>query len=358
MYIYFNKLLNYELYMDPITQGLLGAGLATSFAKKDKLKTAAICGALGGMAPDLDVLIRSANDPLLFIEYHRHFTHSLAFVPFGGLLVAAFLYLFFKNKTSFKYVYIFTTLGLLTHGLLDSCTSYGTRLLWPFSDFRVAWNIISIIDPIYTITLLIFLVLCLFRKSPLLMRVGLTLSFFYLAFGFIKHEQVKSFMTDVATKRGHKIERILLNPTIGNNILWRSVYQSGDNYYVDAVYMPTLASPIIQEGVRLKVIDEDAIFPELGTTSVQREDIRRFSYFSQGYIYLHPYHDNMIADLRYGTLPYDDRSLWGIEIDISNPEQHVAFGNLRNINDRHYDEFWLMLNGKFKQKEIDENSDN
>lgn len=334
--------------MDPLTQGLLGASLASSFAKKSKLKVAAICGALGGMAPDLDILIHSASDPLLFIEYHRHFTHSLAFVPFGGLIVAAFLYLFFKNKASFKSVYIFTTLGMVTHGVLDACTSYGTSLLWPFSDFRGAWNIVSIIDPIFTATLLVFLVLCLYQKSKVLMRVGLGLSLCYLAFGFIKHEQVNLFMAEVASGRGHEVKRILLKPTIGNNILWRSVYQSGENYYVDAVYMPTFASSVIQEGVRLKVIDEETIFSDLGADSVQREDIRRFSYFSQGYIYLHPDHENMIADLRYGTLPYDDKSLWGIKVNVRTPDKHVIFKNLRNIGDGHYDEFWLMLNGKFK----------
>jgi inner membrane protein len=248
--------------MDPLTQGLLGAGLAVSFAKKDKLKVAAICGALGGMAPDLDVLIRSSEDPLLFIEYHRHFTHSLAFIPFGGLMVAAFLYLFFKKGNSFKDIYIFTTLGLATHGLLDACTSYGTRLYWPFSDFRESWNIVAIIDPIYTITLLVFLVLSLIRKSTLLMRVGFVLSLCYLAFGLIKYNQVKNFITNIAQYRGHTIERILLHPTIGNNILWRSVYRYSGNYYVDAVYMPALATPIIQEGVRVKVIDKETVFPE------------------------------------------------------------------------------------------------
>jgi hypothetical protein len=58
----------------------------------------------------------------------------------------------------------------------------------------------------------------------------------------------------------------------------------------------------------------------------------------------------MIADLRYGTLPYDDKSLWGIKVDINNKDRHVVFKNLRNISDKHYDEFWLMLNGTFKQK--------
>lgn len=344
--------------MDPLTQGLLGAGLASCFAKKDKLKVAAICGAFGGMAPDLDILIRSANDPLLFVEYHRHFTHSLAFIPLGGLIVATFLYVFFKNRASFKNICVFTTLGLATHGLLDACTSYGTRLFWPFSDIRVSWNIISIIDPIFTLTLLIFLLLCIVRKARPLMQAGLGLALCYLAFGFIKHEQVKSFIMETAESRGHKVERILLNPTIGNNILWRSVYRSGGHYYVDAVYMPAFAPPIIQEGVTIKVIDKETIFPELSGDSVQREDIRRFSYFSQDYIYIHPDNQNMIADLRYGTLPYDDRSLWGIEIDVQHPDNHVIFNNLRNISDKHYDEFWLMLNGKLRQRANDENAYN
>ena len=52
--------------------------------------------------------------------------------------------------------------------------------------------------------------------------------------------------------------------------------------------------------------------------SIQRNDILRFSYFSQDYIYLHPDYNNLIADLRYGTLPYDNKSLWGIEIDEKN----------------------------------------
>ena len=65
--------------MDPCTQGLLGTVFASSFAKKDKLKFAAICGGIGGLAPDLDVLIRSSSDPLLFLEFHRHIFPFLLF---------------------------------------------------------------------------------------------------------------------------------------------------------------------------------------------------------------------------------------------------------------------------------------
>ena len=43
----------------------------------------------------------------------------------------------------------FSTLGILTHGFLDACTSYGTSLFWPFSSTRVSWNVISIVDPFF-----------------------------------------------------------------------------------------------------------------------------------------------------------------------------------------------------------------
>ena len=84
--------------MDPVSQGLLGTALSGSFARKKEIRFASFCGFIGGIAPDIDILIRSDSNPLLFIEYHRHFTHSLAFVPFGGLIVSFFLYLIFLKK--------------------------------------------------------------------------------------------------------------------------------------------------------------------------------------------------------------------------------------------------------------------
>jgi inner membrane protein len=330
--------------MDPLTQGLLGAGLAQSFAKKPRLRLAAICGALGGMAPDLDVLIRSASDPLLTVEYHRHFTHSLAFVPIGGLIVTMALWLLFlRKKHSFKSIYIPTTLGFATHALLDACTSYGTRLWWPFDNERVAWNIVSIVDPIFTGILLAFVIASIWRKSAKTMIIGMCLAMLYLGYGYYKHQQVAETVNELAQQRGHAVERMNLNPTIGNNILWRSVYQSGDNYYIDAVRVGALSEPQIKVGGTVPVLDINAEFPNLGSRSLQMSDIERFKYFSQGYIYIHPEKTNVIADLRYGTLPYDTMSLWGIEVDMQKQDEHVKWIVLRNFEQSHYDEFWDML---------------
>ena len=84
--------------MDPVTQGALGAALPQSVSsrwtarRKVHLALAGLLGMAGGMAADLDILIASDTDPLLFLTYHRQFTHSLIFIPFGGFLVALVLH--------------------------------------------------------------------------------------------------------------------------------------------------------------------------------------------------------------------------------------------------------------------------
>ena len=131
--------------MDPLTQGLVGAALPQCFASRDTLRRASVTGFAAGCAADLDVLIRSSEDPLLFLDFHRHFSHSLIFIPVGGLLAAIPMYFLLWRNLSFKKTVLFATLGYGTHGLLDACTSYGTQLLWPFSSLRVAWNNVAVV---------------------------------------------------------------------------------------------------------------------------------------------------------------------------------------------------------------------
>ena len=342
--------------MEPVTQGILGACFACLFVKKKKirfdskynsdLKLASITGLTGGIAPDIDVFFRSESDPLFFIEFHRHFTHSLIFVPFGALLVSIFLFLLFKGKKSFKKIYFYSTLGFLSHGILDACTTYGTSTFWPFSDYRVSLNIISIVDPIYTFILLIFLIISLKTKLLLFVRFGFVLSLAYLFYGFVTHEQIKSFIHETASRRGHEVVRVFTKPTFGNNFLWRSIYQTDEFYFIDAVYKPFLKKAILKNGTKIKVIDKERVFSELSFDSKQRDDIKRFSFFCNDFIFIHPDYNNLIADLRYGTLPNDHRSLWGIEIDVDNESDHVNFRRLRSFSKKDYKEFWSMLTGK------------
>ncbi len=142
--------------MDPVTQGALGASVPQAFSRTTTVVAATLFGAVSGMAPDLDFLIRSDTDPLLYLKYHRQFTHSLIFIPVGSLICALVFHWLLGRRwqISFGLTYLFCLLGYATHGLLDACTSYGTQLLWPFSDARFAWNTISIVDPLFTLPLL------------------------------------------------------------------------------------------------------------------------------------------------------------------------------------------------------------
>ena len=113
--------------MDPLTQGVLGASLPQASARGKYAASAGLLGFLAGMAADLDVLIRSSTDPLLFLEYHRQFTHSLVFIPVGGLLCGLVLHWLLGRRRglTFRQSWLYCTLGYATHALLDACTTYG-----------------------------------------------------------------------------------------------------------------------------------------------------------------------------------------------------------------------------------------
>lgn len=316
--------------MDPLTQGTIGAVVAALCARKTSLRKAALIGAIAGMAPDLDVVIKSNIDPLLKLEYHRHFTHSLFFIPFGALLIAGFLSLFRPiREMGFKHIYLFALLGYATHGILDACTNYGTYLLWPLTDERISWNVISIIDPLFTLPMFFFLIAACIKKKPRLAQIGFALSMIYMGLNITQHYRVDHFMDQIATERGHEIDRRMINPQIGRNTTWRSVYQSGDHYYIDAVTLYPWSTPTLTTGTKVKVIDPKTIFPEIPENSQQRTDILRFNHFAQGYLYHYPNQPMMLADLRYGMTPEGLDSIWGIKVTPENPNQHVIYKGLR-----------------------------
>ena len=102
--------------MDPISQGTVGAAFAQSSANRSNIVKIGFIGFLAGLAPDLDVLIRSETDPILFLEYHRQFSHSLFFIPFGSLIVALFIFPFVRDLPITTPLTLFSkaSLGVIT----------------------------------------------------------------------------------------------------------------------------------------------------------------------------------------------------------------------------------------------------
>ncbi len=332
--------------MDPISQGALGAVASATCADRSTVRKATLVGWAAGMLADADIFIRSESDPLLNIEYHRHFTHSLIFIPIGALLCAGAFHLLTRRwwRLPLRKLYLFSLAGFATAGFLDACTSYGTQLFWPFSDARVAWNLISIIDPIFTCTLLIVIVIGLVRKRPAWLRAGLVFACGYLALGAVQRERTKSLQAELAAKREHTaIEQKTVKPSIGNLLLWRSVYRHGDQFYVDAIRTGFFGKPIYYEGESVPVLTLDGLQDGLSPDSVLARDLKRFAHFSDGFLARHPDDPNVIGDLRFAALPQSAKPLWGIRVDKDKPDTHVPFESFRSVSKEERTLLWQML---------------
>ncbi|MBT62319.1 MAG: hypothetical protein CML13_03815 [Puniceicoccaceae bacterium] len=333
--------------MDPLTQASVGAAVAAIAARKSETRRAILLGALAGAAPDVDVLIRSDEDPLLALQFHRHFTHALLVAPLIGLLVAAlFKALFFWKHWSYRRLALFAVLGALTHGLIDACTSYGTLLYWPLSSHRESWDVISIIDPIFTLPLCVLIVIAFAFRRPRFAHFGVGLCLLYLAFGAYQRGQAAEFAKQLAQARGHDPLELTVRPSFGNTLLWRIVYRSGERYYVDAVQTLPFASPRHYPGSSVDRFSLEAAASLFPAASVHARDVARFRFFSQEYLFVHPMKPDVVGDLRYAMYPDSVEPLWGIRLDPERPEQHVSFEHFRDPSQRAFKRLWQMIQGQ------------
>ena len=313
--------------MDPFTQGVLGAALPQgTAAKSDHVRIAGALGFLAGMAADLDVFIRSSADPLAFLKYHRHFTHSLAFIPIGALICALALHgiLGRKRQLSFRATFLFCLLGYATHALLDACTSYGTQLLWPFSYERISWSIVAVIDPLFSVPLAVLVFMATRLQKPIYARFGLAWAAGYLGLAVLQHNAALAMGREIARARGHVAERIEVKPSFGNIMVWKTIYETPEHYYVDAVRAGL--GPRVFQGTAVAKLDLARDLPWLASDSQQARDIERFRWFSQGFIAIDPENPRRIVDIRYSFIPNDVRPLWSIEVSPdASPKAHALY---------------------------------
>jgi len=329
--------------MDIVTQGLIGATVAQAGARPNEVRLASLIGFCAPLLADADALISSSEDPLLFLEFHRYFTHALLFIPFGALLASLLFWPLLRKRLAFKRVYLYALLGYATAGFLDACTSYGTHLLWPFNDVRTAWSIISIFDPVFSLALIVAIIFGIIKYQPLAARIGMVFAAAYLSLGAIQHDRAESLAHLQAQQRGHIAERLIVKPTMGNLLLWRSVYQTDGMYYVDAVRVGLPGNNKVFTGDVVQVFDINRDLPQLTDQMMIYRDIERFEFFSDGFLAWHPERPNVLGDVRYAMLPTSIRPLWGIELPLDTPNKHVTFNTYRAMPDADRKAFFSML---------------
>lgn len=219
--------------MDSVTQVVLGAAVAEAALGRKIGNKAIVWGAIAGTIPDLDVLVSFFVDKLSADELHRGFSHSILFsILFAPVLAWIAMRIHKKETAGFKEWTWMMFLALITHPILDAHTAWGTQLFWPLP-YKITYNNIFVIDPLYTVPFMIFVIMAMRRKKsdPKRRRynnIGLIVSSSYmlLTFGFkgIAHYQ----FTKNLEEQHIAYQELEAKPMPLNSILWCGFVKSGD----------------------------------------------------------------------------------------------------------------------------------
>ncbi|MDQ2076567.1 metal-dependent hydrolase [Marinimicrobium sp. ABcell2] len=329
--------------MDIVTHGLMGALAAQAVSKPGQLRAVVGIGIVAGLLPDVDTLIRSAEDPLLVLSMHRHFTHSLVFAPLGALIAALLCWPLARNYLPFSRAYLAALAAYVSHLLLDFSTSYGIHLLWPFTSEPISANIIAVVDPVFTFLVLVTLILAFSLRRRQWAYIGLGLSCMYLAFGLIQHQRALNVAEQLAAERGQNPERIIIKPTMANLVLWRAMAVEGNTAYVDAVRVGFGARVYPGESTELLRPEDWQHLPE---GSRVRRDLRRMYRYSDRLLAIHPEEPTMVGDARFSMLPTSAAPLWGITLDFDKPDGDIEWENRRTLTPEMRERFMAMVLGR------------
>ncbi|MCU5786012.1 metal-dependent hydrolase [Alloalcanivorax marinus] len=278
--------------MDSLTQAALGGALGGAVLGRRWGRGAVLAGAALATLPDLDVLIDYGDAVANFSE-HRGFSHSLLILTPLALLLA-FLLSRWKTSVSFGRALAFTGLVLITHPLLDAFTTYGTQLWWPLGP-PVALNSIFIIDPLYTLPLLVAVVIALIRPpATRALALGLVLSSGYLLWSLVAQQWMTQRVERVLAERGIEDAPVMVQPMPFSTFLWRA----------------TVMAPAARLEMVTGVFDGDGPLtverfprrPELERAAAALPDGQRLAWFTRGFLDYRRNGDRLVVtDVRLGV---------------------------------------------------------
>lgn len=218
--------------MDSVTQVLLGSAVAATVAPKGYRKRAILTGAVLGTLPDLDVVLRYATDVDNF-THHRGFSHSLLLLPIFSIILVPLLRRFYRSM-SWLQLYCLIMLPLVTHPLLDAMTAYGTQLWYPFPVTPTFVSSIFIIDPLYSLWLLVGVGLYGFASRwRWANSAGLIISTLYLGLGVGMQQLAKAEL--VKAYPNTQKDQWFVGALTASPFCWRGVYK-GEAQYIETAF--------------------------------------------------------------------------------------------------------------------------
>lgn len=285
--------------MDSLTQIVLGAAVAEAVAGKELGIKAAFWGAIAGTIPDLDVFFRSLYNPLDAALVHRGFSHSLLFALITGPAFGWLFHRFAKTKLGLKRWTLLWFLSIVTHPILDMFTNYGTQFLWPFSP-RITFNSVFVIDPLYTLPFLFFLIgaLCMKRTSVRRRkwnRIGIIYSSLYLLWGvFVKLTilyQSESYFNEADIHP----KKTMVTPMPLTSFYWALIAEDDSTVYVTYkslfhTYNPKDVQRFPKE------------MPAGGFERLKKPTRDELNYITNGFFFSETHDDTLtVFDVRFGT---------------------------------------------------------
>lgn len=290
--------------MDSLTQIVLGAACGEAALGKKIGNKALLFGAIGGTIPDLDVFVGNwlYSNEIDAMLYHRGFMHSILFAILGAFVFGWFFYKMYdtrrrKDTTILKdWIWLFF-LSLFTHPILDAFTPYGTQLFAPFSDYRIAFNNIAVVDPVYTVPFLLCIIVMMFFKRnsnarKTWLKLGLGLSSVYMLFTLLNKIYIDSVFRSSLQENGIVYNRYYTQPTIFNNVLWYGTVEMED-YYLAGYYS------LLDDGDRFS--DWVKIPKVRALSSEDFPRVEKLAWFSNAYYSIYKIENNVYRynDLRY-----------------------------------------------------------
>lgn len=264
--------------MDSLSQIVLGAITFALVKDKEIGKKSLLYGAVLGTIPDLDVLLNPFFNSVEQLAIHRAFSHSIFFSILLSLLAAKW----FSKKYNSSYMsWVWASfLALFTHPLLDICTTYGTRILYPLSKSYYSLNNVFVVDLGYTVPLLLAVIALWIMKNKnpkrsLIIYISLLLSTGYLLWGLLISTSIENKFETVLKEKKINYEKITIVPTPFNTFLWQAVIKTKDGFYFSdySIFDKQMNTTFHFEK------SENQLLPELQ----KRPELEPFFNFAKGY---------------------------------------------------------------------------
>lgn len=290
--------------MDSLSQIVLGAAVAAAIVPASHRRSALLAGAALGTLPDLDSLPIAlfSDNPITLMTVHRSFSHSLFVLPLVGWLVWWLFKHYGKGRVAASPARWFWAiqLALVTHPLLDAFTVYGTQLWWPLAPSPVMWSSVFIIDPLYTVWLLVGCVVAWFARGRVIAQralvAGLVLSTAYLGWSLLAKSMVERDAERTLASMGLGGAPYFSVPMPFNTLLWRVVAMTPSGYVEAERSVVADEGPLVFRG-----------YPSQVQALAEARDIaavKRLTWFNRGFMRAQVQQDRLVlSDLRMGLEP-------------------------------------------------------